>query len=425
LRHLLIEAAEPAKIQREGKRLFLSGMMLMGDRENANARVYPSHVLQKGVDAIQHRINEGTMFSTLGHDSTSIVQPDKIAAVVKSLTRQGSNWYGTSEVIAEGMGKVLRSIIDAGGKLGHSSRSTANLRKNEQGIMEVQDPLVIHSIDIVANPSTQSDGIFNAIWESVAADSVAGHKLSKEDLHSKAHEIFVSLFTKLGHPELIDAQRKYGIDFSNTMGKYQRQIGEPGGEKTYLDNLEDDKELILKALLDLQQKIHGWNFQDLDGDKFSNAAKYLAAYGAKDPLKTASLKRENQRIAYTNSVIRETTRLLSRIGKRLHESPENFNVATNLRRRVQADNEANTTYDSAAKALTKKGYTKDQSPTAMNIHPSSVFVHPQHDDVFLHRSDSQSWEHHDQNPLNSFSTNAHHVGSHASLVNYLGQQKRP
>jgi hypothetical protein len=402
-------------------------MMLMGDRENANGRLYKSDVLQKGVDAIQHRINEGTMFSPLGHDSTSIVQPDKIAAVVKSLTRQGSNWYGTSEVISEGMGKVLRSIIDAGGKLGHSSRSTATLQKNAQGIMEVQDPLVIHSIDIVANPSTQSDGIFNAIWESVAADSVAGHKLSKDELYSKAHEIFVSLFTKLGHPELIYAQRKHGIDFSATMGKYQRQIGEPGGEKTYLDNLEDDRAQIIQQLLDLQTRVNNYVVQGAESSvdpnlRFKKYAELIAK--TSDPIRKSLLQRENQRIAYGHSVIRETVNLLSRVGKRLNESPEGFSLAKNLAKRAQNDDEENTTFTHAAKALNKNGYSQDKSPLGMNLHPSSLFTHPKREDVFMHRQDT-GWDHHSENPMHSFSSSVNHIGSHSSLVNYLGKAKRP
>jgi hypothetical protein len=402
-------------------------MMLMGDRENSNARVYPSHVLQKGVDAIQHRISEGQMFSTLGHDSTSIVQPDKIAAVIKSLTRKGSNWYGTSEVISEGMGKVLRSIIDAGGKLGHSSRSTANLRKNEHGIMEVQDPLVIHSIDIVSSPSTKNDGIFNAIWESVAADSVAGHKLSKDDLQSKAHEIFVSLFTKLGHPELIDAQRKYGSDFSNSMGKYQRQIGEPGGEKTYLDNLEDDRAQIIQQLLDLQTRVNNYVVAGAESSvdpnvRFKNYAQLISQ--TSDPIRKASLARENQRIAYGHSVIRETVNLLSRVGKRLNESPEGFSLAKTLAKRAQNDDEENTTFGHAVDALNKNGFSQDKSPIASNLHPSSLFSHPKREDVFMHRQDT-GWEHHSENVMHSFSSTVNHIGSHSSLVNYLTKARRP
>ena len=211
------------------------------------------------------------------------------------------------------------------------------------------------------------------------------------------------------------------------MGKYQRQIGEPGGELTYLDNLEADRAQIIQQLLDLQTRVNNYVVAGADSAvdpnlRFKKYAELIAK--TSDPLKKAVLQKENQRIAYGHSVIRETVNLLSRIGSRLNESPESFSLAKNLAKRAQNDDEQNTTFTHAATVLNKNGFSQDKSPIASNLHPSSIFTHPKREDVFMHRQDT-GWEHHSENPMHSFSSSVNHVGSHASLVNYLGKQKRP
>jgi hypothetical protein len=119
-------------------------MMKFGEK-NLNNRVYTESACDSACQALQRKIKSGNCFSCLGHGESTVVQPDKICAVVKSLTKKGNSYVGVSECISEGMGRVLRSIINAGGNLGHSTRSTATVVKNAEGVDEIQNDLCVYS----------------------------------------------------------------------------------------------------------------------------------------------------------------------------------------------------------------------------------------------------------------------------------------
>jgi hypothetical protein len=65
------------------------------------------------------------------------------------------------------MGKIVKSLIDEGANLGISSRGMGSLRKNSNGIMEVQGDFMLATAgDIVADPSAP-DAFVQGIMEGV------------------------------------------------------------------------------------------------------------------------------------------------------------------------------------------------------------------------------------------------------------------
>ena len=65
------------------------------------------------------------------------------------------------------MGKIVKNLIDEGANLGISSRGMGSLKKNSQGIMEVQDDFMLATAgDIVADPSAP-DAFVKGVMEGV------------------------------------------------------------------------------------------------------------------------------------------------------------------------------------------------------------------------------------------------------------------
>jgi hypothetical protein len=65
------------------------------------------------------------------------------------------------------MGKIVKSLIDEGANLGISSRGMGSIKKNKQGIMEVQNDFMLATAgDIVADPSAP-DAFVKGVMEGV------------------------------------------------------------------------------------------------------------------------------------------------------------------------------------------------------------------------------------------------------------------
>jgi hypothetical protein len=314
---LLIENAAPVHIDQVGKKLFLEGIYIMADKKNGNSRIYPSDVVERAVDRIQHKIHGGEMFGTLGHGESTTVEPSAISHVVQSLKRKGSDWWGRSRVIDGGQGSVLRSIIDANGKLGISSKSSGNVKKTKEDLWEVCDPLDIHSFDCVTSPSTQH--VANAIYESILMEAEEdsrnrGNKLSDENLKSKAAEITAHLMRVLGnaHPEILAAQNANAIDWDRDVMPYTN----PLDTRTGLEIAEADRAKLVAALLKLAQEISA---QDpvggvtADGKARDIVGQYAKAIArTSDPITKTSLRREAARQIYGRRLVEATCRFLGR-----------------------------------------------------------------------------------------------------------------
>src|SRR5262249_2387845 len=107
--------------------------------------------MELAVDRIQERIRSGQMMGTLGHEESTGVSLDRVSHVVQSLTRRGDSWVGRSRVVDAGAGNILKAIIDAGGKVGMSSRGAGSI-KTKGGVHHVQEDFTIFAIDCVADP---------------------------------------------------------------------------------------------------------------------------------------------------------------------------------------------------------------------------------------------------------------------------------
>src|SRR5262249_28275942 len=116
------------QISHEGRKTYLEGVFLQSNVVNQNRRRYSRELLSNIVDGLQSRIKEGSFFGELNHSQEAGVNYNKVSHVIKSLRRNGDSFMGRAEVIKEGCGRILQSIIDAGGKIGMSSKSTGSLK---------------------------------------------------------------------------------------------------------------------------------------------------------------------------------------------------------------------------------------------------------------------------------------------------------
>jgi hypothetical protein len=149
----------------KGKEQYIKGIFMQSDIKNQNGRVYPHAVLKKEVKNFNTKyVNEGRALGELGHPMGPVINLDRVSHVIKELTEDGTNFIGKAKVMDTPNGKIVKSFISEGVKLGVSSRGMGSVKINKEGVNEVQKDFVLSTVDIVADPSAP-DAFVNGIME--------------------------------------------------------------------------------------------------------------------------------------------------------------------------------------------------------------------------------------------------------------------
>jgi hypothetical protein len=187
-----------AKADGSGKNYFIEGIFLQGDLVNRNGRNYPMAVLDKEADRYNEEfIKTNRAYGELGHPDGPTINLERVSHMIKSLTKEGTNYIGKAKVMDTPYGKIVKSLIDEGAQLGVSSRGMGTLKQSNEGVNEVQGDFMLATAgDIVADPSAPNafvngvmegvDWIYDAASHSWKAQQViehiqrAGHKDFKQ-----------------------------------------------------------------------------------------------------------------------------------------------------------------------------------------------------------------------------------------------------
>jgi len=137
-----------------GKNYKIKGIFLQADIKNRNGRVYPMEVLEKEVGRYNKKfINESRAYGELGHPDGPTVNLERVSHMVTELYPDGKNFVGEAKIMETPMGKIVKNIIDEGGKLGVSSRGMGSLDQKNGANYVRDDFYLATAADIVADPS--------------------------------------------------------------------------------------------------------------------------------------------------------------------------------------------------------------------------------------------------------------------------------
>jgi len=148
------------------KKLFITGPFSLAETKNNNGRIYPEKVLEKEIGRFQQLIESGQAIGELDHPDTPKINLKNISHRIMDLHKEGKNVYvGKAHILGEktSSGKEAQGLIDAGVKLGISSRALGSLTSEDKGKI-VNDDLHMITYDIVARPSF-SQALMNAVYE--------------------------------------------------------------------------------------------------------------------------------------------------------------------------------------------------------------------------------------------------------------------
>lgn len=133
----------------KGKSLYMKGIFIQGGVRNLNERVYPVREISNAVENINDILRRGeSVLGELDHPEELTINLDRVTHMIESMWMDGNSGFGKLKLLPTPQGNLARTLLEAGVKLGVSSRGSGNV--NERG--EVSDFEIV-TVDIVAKPS--------------------------------------------------------------------------------------------------------------------------------------------------------------------------------------------------------------------------------------------------------------------------------
>ena len=161
-----ITDAEYIVEETNGKKNYaIKGIFMQSDIKNKNGRMYPKEILQREVVRYNREfINKNRAFGELGHPDGPTVNLGRVSHMIKALYPEGNNFIGEARVLDTPYGKIVKSLIDEGARLGVSSRGMGTLSNSQGANVVNNDFYLATAADIVADPSAP-DAFVEGIME--------------------------------------------------------------------------------------------------------------------------------------------------------------------------------------------------------------------------------------------------------------------
>lgn len=136
--------------------ILVPAIIQRADAVNQNKRIYPRAILEREVDNYRKAVLEGRATGELDHPDSSIVSLENVSHVIRDIGWQGNDVVGTIEILNTPKGLIAQSLMDAGIKLGISSRGVGETMKTNEGFDMVDESFMLVAFDLVSEPSTQN-----------------------------------------------------------------------------------------------------------------------------------------------------------------------------------------------------------------------------------------------------------------------------
>ena len=184
----------------------IKGIFMQADVKNRNGRVYPFDILKREVANYNKNFTkQKRAFGELGHPDGPTVNLERVSHMITDLYPDGKNFIGGAKIMDTPMGKIVKSLMDEGAKLGVSSRGLGSLQQKNGASYVKDDFYLATAADIVADPSAPNafvEGIMEGkewIWDNgiLQEAEIAQHKLEIEKgIRSRNANIYALEFAK-------------------------------------------------------------------------------------------------------------------------------------------------------------------------------------------------------------------------------------
>lgn len=233
----LVESGENGKV-------IVRGEFAKANSATENRRIYPEQLWEREIRRLSSAMKDRQVYGELDHPSDGRTQLKRASHLLTNLELKDGLIIGEAEIMETSAGRELRAIINAGGKVGISSRGYGSVRTNEHGQDIVQNDYRLGTFDFVADPADQDafPDVFFESRENLMADE---ENLAKEF----AREIEKA--KQVGHESAEASLREeFSREIVNRIAEARAQISEQvrgellsdptvAGARTALDKIKD------------------------------------------------------------------------------------------------------------------------------------------------------------------------------------------
>ena len=175
----LLSESEKREVVQEGA-MYLSGRIQTADKKNGNGRVYPMKVLKREIENYSKIVKDNRGCGELDHPDDSVVNLKNVSHIVTEMWWQGKDVMGKIKVLDTPSGRILKDLVNAGVKLGISSRGLGSVSES-MGVTTVQEDFELICFDIVSEPSTPNAFVYPKQVDVSFSARISEHKENNID----------------------------------------------------------------------------------------------------------------------------------------------------------------------------------------------------------------------------------------------------
>lgn len=151
---------EREKAEMTNGTMYLSGRLQTADKQNGNGRVYPYDVLSREMKNYKKIVDDNRACGELDHPDDSVVNLKNVSHIITKVWWEGKDVMGKIKVLDTPSGRILKDLVNAGVKLGISSRGLGSVNEGPNGTVTVENDFQLICFDMVSEPSTPNAYVY-------------------------------------------------------------------------------------------------------------------------------------------------------------------------------------------------------------------------------------------------------------------------
>ena len=166
------------------------GLFQEAEKRNGNKRVYGKTLLEREINKLQPLLEDRRLVGELDHPSDEVVHLTNASHLITGLQMEGNKIMGEAEILKTPAGRVLEELLNAGVKVGISSRAVGGLTyDNDNDCYNVNENLRLITWDMVSDPSCQ--GAFPGLMGESQQIAETTQKAAEEVEHLRNERIYI------------------------------------------------------------------------------------------------------------------------------------------------------------------------------------------------------------------------------------------
>jgi hypothetical protein len=129
------------------------------DKKNGNGRRYPYKTLKREMDYYMEVVKDNRACGELDHPDDSVINLKNVSHMITELWWDNKDVMGKIKILDTPSGRTVKDLINAGVKLGISSRGLGSVTE-QMGETVVEDDFQLICFDIVSEPSTPNAYVY-------------------------------------------------------------------------------------------------------------------------------------------------------------------------------------------------------------------------------------------------------------------------